>query len=176
MGGGPALCPRTLRTESWRRDVPECPAARRADAEGRGWGLRLTEEAAATPRGCFLERGGGDRERSLSARWCSQERETGRWPGAEAQAELDQRLASSGELPGSQRILAMGFASVLSQNTLVLKLVSNSNLQRELMYIPLLKVVTTQRCIWSDCCANASVRSTCKRIKQVHFSLLHVSS
>lgn len=113
---------------------------RRADAEGRGWGHRLTEEAAAPPCLSFLERGGGARPLRGGA---GQERETGKWPGAEAQPMVDQRLASSEELSRCQRTLAAeGFASVLSKHTLVLKLVSNSNLQRELMYL-LLEVVTT---------------------------------
>lgn len=74
---------------------------------------------------------------SVSARsvrgGAGQEPESG--GGQEPRPVVVQRLASSEELPRSRRILAMGLASVLSQHTLVLKLVSNCNLQRELMYL-----------------------------------------
>lgn len=74
VGGGPAVHSALGRCGPSRgaatsRSAPR-PAGRRRRARV---GHRLAEEAAATPRGSFpeaLERGGGDRERSLSARWC----------------------------------------------------------------------------------------------------------
>lgn len=57
--------------ESWRRDVPECPAAGGRTRKDEGGCHRFSEEAAATtPRGSFLDSPEG-RGRLALALWCA---------------------------------------------------------------------------------------------------------